>query len=81
MILVCIECYETENGVEQNYSLAVQHYEHSSKSGDELSCYNLAKLYELGLGVNQSFEKALEYYWLAEKGGKKPIILLSSSNV
>ncbi len=48
--------------VEQNYEQAASWYEKGVDGGDLTSGYYLGLLYEQGLGVEQDYEKAAEYF-------------------
>jgi hypothetical protein len=64
---------EFQTGVEcvlnGKYEDAVEHFRMSSSSNNASACYNLALLYEQGLGVKKDLEIALQLYKLASDQG------------
>ena len=55
-------CYEHGEGVEQDYSIAVDWYLKSANHGYDYAMNNLAIQYEWGQGVDKDYKKAA--YWL-----------------
>ena len=49
-----------DDGLKQSYVMARLLFEKAVAQGDPDAMYNLARLYETGRGVVQSFEKAAE---------------------
>lgn len=52
-----------------NYEEAVEHFRMSSSANNASSCFNLALLYEQGLGVKKDLEIALRLYKMASDQG------------
>lgn len=52
-----------------HYEEAVEHFRMSSSSNNASACYNLALLYEQGLGVKKDMEVAMKLYKLASDQG------------
>lgn len=54
-----------------NFEGAVEHFKMSTNSNNNSACFNLALLYEHGLGVQQDLFMAKKLYELAANGGHK----------
>ncbi|ENR5900654.1 sel1 repeat family protein, partial [Providencia stuartii] len=50
------------NGVEQDYQQALQWYQKGAEQDNELAQFNLAQMYDKGLGVRQSKSTAKIWY-------------------
>jgi TPR repeat protein len=50
-------------GCDQNFNLSFQYFLKSSDVPE--SCYSIAYMYELGLGVEKDFDKSVHYYTLS----------------
>lgn len=53
----------------ENYEEAAEHFRMSSSSNNASACYNLALLYEQGLGVKKDLEVAMKLYEMASEQG------------
>ena len=53
--------YYTGRGVQKNYAVAAEWYEKSARLGDASSQYQLASMYERGMGLIANSEDA--YFW------------------
>ena len=58
-----------DTGLKRDTKLAMKHYKRSSELGYAEASYEVANNYELGDGVKQSNNKAVEYYLLAIEQG------------
>ena len=54
--------YSISEGVEQNYTKAVEYYERAANLGNSDALYNLGVCYYKGYGVEQNYTKAIKYY-------------------
>ena len=54
---------------EEDYEKAMNLYKQATDVGDELSMYNIASMYEYGMGVSLDYKKALAWYREAAKNG------------
>ena len=61
--------YYSGQGVEQNFSKAIELFKESSDSGYSSATFNLGVIYAKGRGVDVNQEKAYEYYEKAALGG------------
>lgn len=63
-----------------NYGLARTHFLQAGESGHALSLFQLGRLYELGLGVEEDSGKAVFYYRLAaDRGETDSMVCLGSA--
>ena len=68
--LMMAQWYRDGNcGLKQSYVMAAMLYEKAVAQGDLGAMYALACLYEEGMEVVQSFEKAFEFYTMAAEQG------------
>ncbi|KAL7039075.1 hypothetical protein ACKWTF_009791 [Chironomus riparius] len=58
-----------ESALHGDYKEAVEHFRMSSSSNNASACYNLALLYEQGLGVKKDLEIAMKLYQIASDQG------------
>ena len=62
--------YDTGQGVEQDFTKAIEHFEQSIKYKEKpYSLWRLGKIYLLGKGVTKDYDKAKEYFERAEAVG------------
>lgn len=61
--------YRTGRGTEQNYIAAVYWFHMAINAGNAYAFYNLANMYESGLGVLVDYDKAIELYTCATERG------------
>ena len=62
----------TKDGIDINFTTCFRYYEKLSGLDNERAMYNIGLLYEYGLGVAQSHEKAIEWLTKAEDAGYEP---------
>ncbi|MBC9914959.1 SEL1-like repeat protein [Chitinophaga varians] len=73
-----IDCYNyigTLSEVAEDYKSAVDAYRSGIKNKDEYCAFNMARLYELGLGVKPDARKALSHYMKAVDFGMEDALL------
>ena len=54
--------YDMGEGVEQNYTKAMELYKKAIDLGNEYAMCNLASMYEDGKGVERNIDNAIKYY-------------------
>ena len=62
----------TKDGIDINFATAFQYYLKLTEYGNERAMYNVALLYEFGLGTPTDHEKALEWLTKAQEAGYEP---------
>jgi TPR repeat protein len=62
-------CFDKGEGVEQNWTKAVEWYTKAAEKGLSAAMYNLGYCFENGRGVEQNVAKAVEWYTIAVDQG------------
>ena len=62
-------CYDSGQGVDQDYALAVEWFRKAAEQGDADAQYNLGCCYYSGEGVDQDYALAVEWYRKAAEQG------------
>ena len=62
--------YYRGDKIEQDYDLAMFYFRMAARYNYGRAEFNIGKMYELGLGVIKSYEKAIEWYKLASTHGE-----------
>ena len=63
--------YEFGEGVEQDYTKALEWYNKAANAGNNVTMSNIGRMYECGKGVEQDYTKALEWYTRSYNSGYK----------
>lgn len=76
----CLTCAEENTGAlidrgneafnADDYATALEMYTKAADAGNTRAITNLGRMYEYGLGVEQSYEKAIKYYKKASEMGQ-----------
>ena len=76
----CLACAEENTGAlvdrgneafnADDYATALELYTKAADAGNTRAITNLGRMYEYGLGVEQSYEKAIKYYKKASEMGQ-----------
>ena len=66
--------YRYGEGVEQDYSKALEWYNKAVNAGNDSAMYSIGYMYDYGEGVEQDYSKALEWYNKAANAGNSAAI-------
>ena len=66
--------YRYGEGVEQDYTKALEWYNKAANAGNATAMYNIGYMYDYGEGVEQDYSKALEWYNKAANAGNSAAI-------
>ncbi len=66
--------YRYGEGVEQDYTKALEWYNKAANAGNDSAMYSIGYMYDYGEGVEQDYSKALEWYNKAANAGNSAAI-------
>lgn len=64
--------YHDGEGVQQNYSKAIEYYTKAAYQGGIKAQFKLAVMYHTGQGTTKNYSKAIEFYTKAADKGYAP---------
>lgn len=74
--------YDMGEGVEQNYTKAMELYKKAIDLGNEIAIFNLGLMYEYGKGIEKNIDNAIKYYKeAADMGDQKGVEALERLGV